>query len=150
MHADLPRDVAWCRDADNISKVRAANVDLGCYNVTDTPPCSYRLFVPDGFSMQLPVVSEMQCTIPTSLLVFVGDVANKPRKVHNCTFSLIQVAIPISIAWRWGQLCNLYCGWYQILCQIALVHLQSKPQMIHESYMRNTTTIMHCNCQWNY
>ena len=89
MHADLPRDVAWCRDADNISKVRAANVDLGCYNVTDTPPCSYRLFVPDGFSMQLPVVSEMQCTIPTSLLVYVGDVANKPRKVHNCTFSLL-------------------------------------------------------------
>ena len=58
MHANLPRDVARCRDADNIFKVCAANVDLGCYNVTNTPPCTYRLFVLDGFSIQLPVVSE--------------------------------------------------------------------------------------------
>ena len=42
MHADLPRDVARCRDGANISKVRleAGKCWLGCYNVADTSPCS--------------------------------------------------------------------------------------------------------------
>ena len=31
-------------------------------------------FVPVDYSMQLPIVSEMQCTIPTFLLVFVGNI----------------------------------------------------------------------------
>ena len=53
--------------------LKPANVDLGCYNVIDTPPCSWT-FAPVGFSMQLPMVSETQCTIPKFLLVSVGNV----------------------------------------------------------------------------
>ena len=50
--------------------LKPANVDLGCYNVIDTPPCSWT-FAPVGFSMQQPMVSETQCTIPKFLLVSV-------------------------------------------------------------------------------
>ena len=42
------------------------------------------LFVPVVFSMQLCVVSEMQCTTPTSLLVFVGNM----HYTHVPTWSL--------------------------------------------------------------
>ena len=53
--------------------LKAANVDglLHCHGIHLLVP---GLFPPNGFSMQLPVASETQSTIPTSLLVFVGNI----------------------------------------------------------------------------
>ena len=59
-----------------------------CYNVTDTPPCSW-MFLPIGFSIQLPMVSEMQCIITTSLLLFYGKQFYSP---FVCAFYGVQAA----------------------------------------------------------
>ena len=75
MYDDLARDVARCRDGENVSKVcvlRPANVDW-------VVMLQEHLLVPGflppvGFSMQLPVAYETQPTIPTLLLVFVGNI----------------------------------------------------------------------------
>lgn len=75
MYADLPTDVARCRDGQNTSKVcvlRPANVDQAVTLLWNTLHCSWT-FPLVGFSKQLPVASETQPTILTSLLVFVGN-----------------------------------------------------------------------------
>ena len=62
MHAGLARfsvtrDVARCRDDENISKLcvlKPGTVDLGCYNAMEFTPFP-ELFLPVVFSMQLSV-----------------------------------------------------------------------------------------------
>ena len=53
--------------------LKAANVDRVVTLSQNRPPCSWT-FSPVGFSMQLPVASETSSTIPTSLLVFEGNI----------------------------------------------------------------------------
>ena len=72
----IARDAARYRDVKNISKVSYALKPMNiCFNVTE---CTSLLpdFPQVGFSMQPPVSSKTHCNIPTSHLLYVGNVFN--------------------------------------------------------------------------
>ena len=80
------QNVARCRDGANVFK--SVNVNdlhgfcrdrlVPLFAWTDPLPCSYVFFPPGG----LPCPSETHCTIPTSALVFEGNIFTHPLYIY--------------------------------------------------------------------